>query len=185
MPEHAENALANGVALTPRTLMCVAYLATHKHRSPKAALVHTPLVLSELGSEKNRQDLEITALRGASNIFWLEHFNPSINAWNLAERCDSAQMLVEMGNGLHDGALFKAWHGIALSLDETRIHPLAHSLYVHKHAPVYIDEVLPLPEHWRLAMELATTGAQFKGMLLQGLSKKEADSIPLPETFGA
>ena len=70
MPEHAENALANGVALTPRTLMCVAYLATHKHRSPKAALVHTPLVLSELGSEKNRQDLEITALRGASNIYF-------------------------------------------------------------------------------------------------------------------
>lgn len=184
MLEHAEVALKNGIRLQPRTLLCVAYQPTHKNRAPKAALAHVPAVLAELCSEANQPQLEITALRGVHNIAWLQHFNPAINAWNLGERCSDVEMLTNMAAALHDGALFKAWHGIALSLEEMRIHPLAHALYVNKHAPVYAAEVLELPDYWRLAMELATTGAQFKSLLLQGKDKKTAESIALPEAFG-
>lgn len=183
MLDDAEIALSQGIALAPRTLLCVAYPSTNKHPYPRDALANSPHVLAELCSESNREELELLALRTASNTAWLSHFNPSINAWNLAERCQEADILRDLASTLPDSALFKAWHGMELSLDEARLHPLAHALYVNKHAPVYLAEVMDLPKHWRMAMDLATTGAQFKSMLLQGQAPLQVETLPLPETF--
>lgn len=178
--EHAEQALLDDIVLYPLTLTRVAF-STHFARHPKQALTAFPAVLEALCRPENAREFEKMALSTSAAMTWVPHFHPTINAWNLGEQCQDTKMLTEMAEALPDGALFKAWHGIALTLDETRIHPLAQALYVNKHAPVYMAEIQDLPKHWRLAMDLASTGAQFKAMLLQGQNPQALDCTPLPE----
>ena len=55
---------------------------------------------------------------------------------------------------------------------------------MHRHAPVYLAEVSALPEQWRLALELATTGEHFKQLVLQAQSNVQTtESLPLPAHF--
>lgn len=181
--EDANRALANGCKLQPKTLICVVHRPTYKHRKPAQALAHTPNILNELRKTEHQPEFEKIALWSPDNVTWLSHFNPQVDAWHLAERCTSKEMLKKMAEPLPDCALFKAWHGLPLNVEETTIYPLALSLYVHKHAPVYIAQVQALPHHWQMALQLAQTGAQFKDLLLQGQSKKAFESSRLPEPF--
>lgn len=181
--DDADKAIANGCKLQPKTLICVVHRPTYKHHKPAQALAHTPNILLELRKHEYQAEFEKIALWSPDNVTWLSHFNPKIDAWHLAERCTSSEMLKKMAEPLADCALFKAWHGLPLSVDETKIYPLALSLYVHKHAPVYIAQVQALPHHWQMALQQAQTGAQFKELLLQGQSKKSFDASRLPEPF--
>ena len=111
--------------------------------------------------------------------------HPRLDGWTLAEHIPKKELIVLLAEHVKDGALLKAWHGIALTGEETLQHPLAYSLYVHKHAPIYLEEARPLPDAWSMALSLSTTGLEFKEILLNAAHLKmnpeqKPETITLP-----
>lgn len=184
MLPYAEQMMENGMLFDITCLIRVAWWPSCENSNPLGQLNPYPLVIAQLKDPQNGIELQTMALKHPSMVHWMNNINARIDAWSLAERCTTRTQLTELCTHLHDAALFKAWHGMPLNVEEIQIHPLAHSLYVHKHAPVYLAEVAPLPEYWRLAMELAGTGEEFKCLLLQGQSQKPlAETLALPRGF--
>lgn len=183
MLPYAEQMLKNGMHFDLHCLARVAWRPSCENQNPYRQLEPYPLVLAQLTAGENDAQLEQITLENPKTLHWLSKINSRIDAWSLAERCTTRQQLEDLHHRLHDEALFKAWHGIPLNAEEVHIHPLAHSLYVHRHAPVYLSEVQPLPEHWRLALELSNTGEQFKKLLLQAQSNVPAPMLTLPSHF--
>lgn len=119
--------------------------------------------------------------------------HPRLNAWDLAhyyKSCGGDQDYMEdkikkIADQDKGGALLKAWHGYELTVEEITKHPLAHSLYVHKHAPMYLEEVQPLPDSWNVALTLSQTGREFCDMLVMTakakISKAPVQSVELPD----
>lgn len=133
--------------------------------------------------------------RDAETLRWVqEHYaraqlvamhHPRLDGWTLAEYIPKKDLIVLLGEHVKDGALLKAWHGIALTGEETLQHPLAYSLYVHKHAPIYLEEARPLPDAWSMALSLSTTGLEFKEILLNAAHLKmnpeqKTETLTLP-----
>lgn len=184
MLPYVEQMMNNGMVFDVDCLLRVAWWASYENPNPLVQLNAYPLTLAQLKDPQNLMELQRISLNGPGAVHWLNKINPRIDAWNLAERCTTRGQLTALHNQLHDAALFKAWHGMPLTLEEVQIHPLAQALYVHRHAPVYLSEVMVLPDHWRLALELATTGEHFKQLLLQAQSKdRTAEILPLPAHF--
>ena len=120
--------------------------------------------------------------RDAEIVQWVEgHFSgaqlvamlhPRLDGWTLAEHIPKKDLILSLAEHVKDGALLKAWHGLALTGEETLQHPLAYSLYVHKHAHIYLEEARPLPDAWSMALSLSTTGLEFKEILLSAAHVK-------------
>ena len=102
----------------------------------------------------------------------LVQFHHRLHGWRLADEIPDKNLITKLAESVKDGALLKAWHGIALTSEETRQHPLAYSLYVHKHALIYLEEARPLPDAWSMALALSTTGLEFQEMLLSAAHLK-------------
>lgn len=186
MLEHAQAMMTTGMHFDMNCLLRVAYWPLCEHPFPLVVLKNYPLILDALTTSAREEEI-VSIVAGVLDVVrWLSRVNPRLDAWRFAQYCTTKNQLVELSEGMHDSALFKAWHGIAPTVEEMQLHPLVQSLYVHKYAPVYLAEVAPLPEHWRLAMDLAGTGEEFKFLLLQGQSQKPpTEMLALPSGFQA
>ena len=112
----------------------------------------------------------------------LVRFHPRLHGWRLANEISEKELIAKLAESMKDGALLKAWHGIPLTGEETLQHPLAYSLYVHKHALIYLEEARPLPDAWSMALALSTTGMEFQEMLL-GAAHLKVNLAQKPETL--
>lgn len=108
------------------------------------------------------------AIQAVTRAVWLAQHHPRIDAWDVAERFHVSpttqkkhEIIQLIAESTPSGALLKAWYGLELTSDEIAKHPLAHSLYVHKHAPMYLEEVKQLPGSWEVAMALSTRAKNF------------------------
>lgn len=117
--------------------------------------------------------------------YWLGANHPRINAWDIAETFQTLhvrtrdKLTLALADSTPSGALMKAWYGFELTTDEIVKHPLAHSLYVYKHAPMYLEEVKPLPISWEVALSLATTGRQFCDALIMTAKNQMNKETPM------
>lgn len=177
-------------------LPVMAMLDEIKKASPANSIVPDfftkyPILAARWSSPSNDAESLAWAALHLPDGLWLAKHHPRINAWDLAEVLQPKDVDPKriMTNAIAEttpsGALLKAWYGVEPSAEEVIKHPLAHSLYVHKYAPMYLEEVKPLPTSWQVAMSLATTGREFCDTLLMTakaqLSNVDTTTLELPD----
>lgn len=128
--------------------------------------VENPLIAAEFQKKERDEETLAWTKDNYKRALLLTSHHPRLNAWAISDAVQDHSLVTILSEKAKDGALLKAWHGIALSGEETLQHPLAYSLYVHKHAPIYLEEAQPLPQVWHMALSLSTTGVEFQEMLL-------------------
>ena len=129
------------------------------------------------------------AIQAVTRAVWLAQHHPRIDAWDVAERFHVSpttqkkhEIIQLIAESTPSGALLKAWYGLELTSDEIAKHPLAHSLYVHKHAPMYLEEVKQLPGSWEVAMALSTTGQEFcEAVVMAAKAKTNKEPVMVME----
>lgn len=191
--ESAEQLAENGYRFSMRALLEKLKSVSDKEATSSAPLLSRyPKLREQWLDPENDESALLWSSQALNNGTWLIRQNhPRIDAWALAERIQSmdtaagAPMTATIAENTRYGALLKAWYGLELTVDEIIKHPLAHSLYVHKHAPMYLEEVKPLPLSWEVAMGLASTGKQFCEALVMtakhDMTKTEPIVLELPE----
>lgn len=149
-------------------------------------LVEVPLIASEVLAIERDADIIEWVKDSFGRATFVAHIHPRLTAWRLCDAIEDQGLVKVLAEEAKDGALLKAWHGIALTGEETLQHPLAYSLYVHKHAPIYLEEAQPLPAVWSMALSLSSTGSEFQEMLLNAAHlkmdpEKQPGTLALPD----
>ena len=184
-PAQAEHLLENGGTFT------VAHAMAGLQKSVACEnlgglLTETPNLAKLLLDPRQDNEVLAWATLHERNRHWLVARHPRLSAWDIADKLRDPKAVGALAEFTADGAVLKAWYGAPLTGDEIACHPLAYSLYVHKHAPIYMEEAQPLPETWTVALALCTAGIDFKNMLLMAAKAKVSpqsydDSIVLPD----
>ena len=183
----AEKLAEQGVFLPLPIMLGAIKKASSNHVAVSDFLTKYPMLAQLWNDAKNDTEALEWAVQSMPMGLWLAQHHARINAWDLAEiwhKVDAdpnRPMLVAVADSTRSGALLKAWYGVEPSADEV----IKHSLYVHKYAPMYLEEVKPLPTSWQVAMSLATTGREFCDTLLTTaqaqLSQVDPLSLELPD----
>ena len=191
-PKVADLVLSYWSSVPPTVVMNGFYNTFKRHTNVNQLLLDYPSLSAFW--ENSRHDAEWLNWCASADEqgLWLMQIHPRIDAWDLSEKYaqrstgDYAEDQIKtLANKDKSGALLKAWYGYELTAEEITKHPLAHSLYVHKHAPMYLEEVQPLPDSWSVALTLSQTGREFCDMLVMTakakMSKEPVLTMKLPD----
>lgn len=150
------------------------------------ALNDYPLLSLFLDDPTYHKDAIAWATQNENNLQWLVKSHQQLSSWAIAEHLNDTKNVTVLADMTHDGAILKAWHGVALTSEEIASHPQAYALYVHKYAPIYMEEAQPLNDTWSMALSLCSTGVDFKEMLLMAARSKmtpqaQPEHVALPD----
>lgn len=168
------------------------YKAFTEHSNADKCMAAYPALYKQWLDPNNDDRTMTWATQRVARAAWLAQHHPRIDVWDVAEWYHVANhtqkkpdIMQALSENAPSGALLKAWYGVELTTEEMTKHPLAHSLYVHKHAAMYHEEVQPLPGSWEMALALATTGRQFCETLVMAAkmdtSKEKPLALELPD----
>lgn len=172
--DEAEDLLRLGCSVSMRDILngWLKKAQFQKFEGMPAAFNAYPLMTTEFQKVENDAEALEWVKENYKRALLLSSFHQRLDCWQLAEHIPKKELILMLAEQANDGALLKAWHGIPLTGEETLRHPLAYSLYVHKHAHIYLEEAQPLPDAWSMALSLATTGVDFQEMLLAAAQLK-------------
>lgn len=175
-PSQAEHLLANGGTLGVAEILTGLRQAVDV-ASLDTTLAQNPHVAQFLNNSTYDREAIAWGRQNEQNLHWLAAQHPRLSSWEIAEGINDPKSIAALADLTRDGAVLKAWYGVELKADEIATHPLAYSLYVHKHAPIYMEEAQPLPDVWSMALSLCTTGVDFKNMLLMAAKAKVSPQL--------
>lgn len=183
-PRQAEHFLSNGGKFSAEQVF--SSLNKLDLKDVSASIAKAP-VIAKFWDEPQYDSAALQwAGQDTSKLLWLTRQHSRMSSWTAAEQLNDKSGIGKLAAIAHDSALLKAWHGLPLTSEEIASHPLAYSLYVHKYAPVYIEEARPLPDTWSIALSLCATGVDFNNMLLLAAKAKlspqsQSDDFILPD----
>lgn len=170
-PAQAELLLSGGGTLTAADVF-TGLLQSAGTVELDGVLAANPRIAHFLKDSNYDQDAIAWSRQSDKHLHWLAAVHPRLSVWDIAEGIKDAKSIAALADLARDGAILKAWHGVELSSVDIACHPLAYALYVHKYAPIYMEEAQPLPDAWSMALSLCTTGVDFKNMLLMAANAK-------------